>query len=152
MDELCRQPCFSSTPLAVQPPQPATIAPSEEATEPKPSALIPEAPPAIGRIPPASSADPTVASPETAALVARGDALVSAHDIASARLFYERAIEMGDGHAALRMGATFDPAFLEAAGIRGTKGDQREAVLWYRRARDLGAAEAERLLKKHEPH
>jgi TPR repeat protein len=86
-------------------------------------------------------------APEIAALVARGDALLSARDIASARLFYERASEMGDGHAALRMGTTFDPAFLEGAVIRDTRGDKRQAELWYRRARDLGAAEADRLLK-----
>jgi len=85
-------------------------------------------------------------------LVARGDAFLSARDIASARLLYERAVAMGDGHAALRMGATFDPAFLERADIRGTKGDQREALSWYRHARDLGDVEADRLLKKLEPH
>jgi hypothetical protein len=37
------------------------------------------------------------------------------------------------------MGTTFDPAFLEGAVIRDTRGDKRQAELWYRRARDLGA-------------
>jgi TPR repeat protein len=92
---------------------------------------------------------------ELAALVARGDAFMQNHDIATARLFYARAAEAGDGHAALRMGVTFDPAFLERAGeragIRGAKGDQLEALSWYRRARDLGDAEADRLLKGRGP-
>jgi len=51
-------------------------------------------------------------SAEIAALVARGDALLSTGDIVSARLFYERAADRGDGGAALRLGATFDPGFL----------------------------------------
>ena len=84
--------------------------------------------------------------------MARGDAFVRAHDVASARLFYERATEMGDGHAALRMGATFDRAFLDHAGIHGIEGNQREALSWYRRARDLGDAEAERMLNTLELH
>jgi len=84
--------------------------------------------------------------------VARGDVLVSSRDIASARLYYERAAGLGDGRGALRMGETFDPVFLERAGIRGTRGDAQEALSWYRRARDLGDAEADRLLKNLEPH
>ena len=86
------------------------------------------------------------------ALVARGDALVSARDFASARLYYERAAELGDGRGALRMGATFDPAFLARVGIQGTRGDEGEALSWYRRARDLGDAEADRLLRNRELH
>jgi TPR repeat protein len=83
--------------------------------------------------------------------VARGDAFVAARDIISARLFYERAAAMGDGRAALRMGATFDPSFLERAGIRA-KSDLQDALAWYRRARDLGDAEADRLLNSLQPH
>jgi hypothetical protein len=85
--------------------------------------------------------------PGAAALVTRGDAFVRMRDITSARLFYERAAEAGDGQAASRMGATFDPAFLERAGIPGAKPDEQQAVSWYRRARELGDAEADRLLK-----
>ena len=50
--------------------------------------------------------------------MARGDSFLGAGDIASARLFYERAADAGDGHAALRLGATFDPDFLDRAGMR----------------------------------
>ena len=79
-------------------------------------------------------------------MVTRGDAFLSAGDIASARLFYERAADAGDSAAALRLGATFDPNFLNRAGVRGNPGNPTQAALWYRRARDLGdAAAAERL-------
>jgi TPR repeat protein len=65
----------------------------------------------------------------------------------SARLFYERAAGGGDGGAALRLGATFDPGFLSRTGVRGAAGDPTQASSWYRRALDLGnpAAQKERL-------
>ena len=99
-------------------------------------------------VPPA--AGPHLSTEEIAELLARGDTLLRRGDIASARLFYERAANAGDGRAALRMGATFDPAFLGRDVLRGVLGDTAEARLWYQRARDLGEAEAERRLKSFE--
>jgi len=97
------------------------------------------------------AAQPNLSTENIAAFVARGDAFVVAGDISSARLLYERAVEAGDGRAALRMGATFDPAFLNQANIRSAFGDQRQAHSWYRRARDLGQAEAERRFNEPKP-
>jgi len=136
-------PAAEATEEPITPPAPAPVAPPLE----PPAAMAAVAtPPAmeLPRPPPPSAA-------HTAALVARGDVLVSSRDIASARLYYERAAGLGDGRGALRMGETFDPVFLERAGIRGTRGDAQEALSWYRRARDLGDAEADRLLKNLEP-
>jgi len=82
--------------------------------------------------------------------VTRGDRFLSAGDIASARLFYERAADAGDGSAALRLGATFDPGFLGRAGVRETAGDPAQASSWYQRARDLGSATAGERLKSLE--
>jgi hypothetical protein len=98
-----------------------------------------------------ATAQPRLSAEDIAALVVRGDAFVVAGDISSARLLYERAVEAGDGRAALRMGATFDPAFLNQANIRSAFGDQRQAHSWYRRARDLGQAEAERRFSEPRP-
>lgn len=86
------------------------------------------------------------ASPDTAPLLERGDGLFAVGDISSARLFYQRAAEAGDARAALRLGESYDPAFLERARLR-VQGDRTLAVFWYGRARDLGASEAEILLK-----
>ena len=58
-------------------------------------------------------------------------------------LFYQRAANAGNAQAALRMGATLDPAFLSRTGLRRTLGDPAQARSWYRRALDLSAAEAE---------
>lgn len=107
-----------------------------------PDANMTASPPAAD--PPA--AEPRASSEEAAALLARGDALFSAGDLAAARLFYERAADAGEAQAAVRLGETFDPLFLDHAHLRGVPGNTETALSWYRRARDLGAAEAEVLL------
>jgi hypothetical protein len=84
---------------------------------------------------------------EVSALRGRGDALFRTGDVVSARLFYERAAEGGDGLAALQLGETYDPAFLSRAGINGIRGDGVTATRWYLRASELGAGEAQILLK-----
>ena len=145
----------------------APEAASADRPEPKPVVASLEAPknavPAMPPTAPASSGPPAITpatgapespqlkespstSAETASLVERGDRLFGVGDIASARLFYERAADAGDGQAALRLGETYDPAFLERAQLR-IQGDRALAVSWYRRARELGASEAEILLK-----
>jgi TPR repeat protein len=87
-----------------------------------------------------------------AALVTRGDAFLSAGDIVSARLFYERAADAGDGGAALRLGVTFDPAFRSWTGVRSTLDDPAQASSWYRRAADLGNPAAQEHLQSLEQH
>jgi CubicO group peptidase (beta-lactamase class C family) len=104
--------------------RPGTVSPTERASN------FPVATPAI---PPASR---TIAA-EIADLLARGDSFVVIGDIASARVFYQRAASAGDGRAALRMGTTFDPAFLLRARLPHAFGDPAEARSWYRRAFDL---------------
>jgi membrane fusion protein, multidrug efflux system len=74
---------------------------------------------------------PPLSAAEVSGLVKRGDDFVATGDITSARLFYERAIEAGNRDAAVRMGITFDPVFLNKVGIRPTVSNQREALAWY---------------------
>ena len=105
--------------------RPATVSPPERASS-SPVATIPALPPA----------NPPMAA-EISELLARGDSFVVIGDIASARVFYGRAASAGDGRAALRMGTTFDPAFLRRAGLPRTFGDPAQARSWYRRAFDL---------------
>jgi hypothetical protein len=100
-------------------------------------------------VPPAPARPPTEKSPsgvDIPLMLARGDSLRGVGDIASARLFYERAANAGDGQAALRLGESYDPAFLERAQLR-VPGDRALAVFWYQRARELGESKAEILLK-----
>lgn len=114
---------------------PAIVAPPTVAAAPAPEAPALEAP---------RAEMPATADAED--LVARGSELLGNGDIAAARLFFERAAEAGNAHAALFVGRTFDPAYLERAGVRGMRGDLDEAAVWYRRARDLGESDAQRYL------
>ena len=86
---------------------------------------------------------PQISAAEIAGLIARGDAFLAARDIASARLFFERAADSGDGRAAMRMAVTYDAAFLDRLGLHGLGGDPERAAFWYRRARELGGGKAE---------
>jgi hypothetical protein len=118
----------------------ASNAPGQSAAAPDPASSSLTAAPTQG--PPnlrLSAADITE-------LLRQGDALLKKGDVASARLFYERIAAAGDGRGALRLGASFDPAFLSRAGLRNLRGDAAEARSWYGRALDLGTAEAKRQL------
>jgi TPR repeat protein len=81
-------------------------------------------------------------------MLSRGDAFLAAGDLTSARLFYQYATDAGDGAAALRLGQTFDPAFLQKANFTPLHGDPKQAAYWYRRALELGNTEAKVLLGK----
>jgi hypothetical protein len=100
-------------------------------------------PPAPSLPAPLKPAGPRLPAAESDALVARGDAFLAAGDVTSARGFFERAADAGDTQAAMRMAVTFDPAFLNRAGVHGVRGDPERASFWYRRARDLGRAEVD---------
>src|SRR5262249_38892509 len=82
---------------------------------------------------------------QLAALLARGDAQFNNGDVASARLFYERAAEGGDARAAVRLAKSYDPAFLARIRLNGVRGDAAVSAQWYRQARVMGAADIEPL-------
>ena len=93
---------------------------------------------------------PTFSAAEIARLLARGDWLLATGDITAARLLYERAADAGEARAAVRLGETFDPVYLDGSHLRGLQGDRDMAVFWYRHARDLGATGVASRLKKLE--
>jgi hypothetical protein len=130
--------------LAAAPP---SAAPAGEKT-PEPTSVDHSGATSAPRSIPEPAAQPMAGGPrrpaaETAALVARGDAFLAAGDIASARLFFERAADLGDSRAAMRVAVTYDTAFLDRARLHGLRGDPEQATLWYRRARELGESNAE---------
>jgi hypothetical protein len=143
-------------------PAPANIYNPAPVTPPPEPPVAPETPPTAAVAPISPQPEPVIAdhaptpaaqavgarlpAEEVAALLARGDALFGNGDIVSARLYYERAAEGGDAQAALRLGETYDPAFLARARLNGALSDAAAAARWYRYARGLGAVEAEILL------
>jgi len=120
--------------LALQAPTETSAAPAN-ASVPAPNSPKALAPPASG-----------LANTQLTELLDHGDALLRNGDVASARLFYERAAGAGDGRAALRLGATFDPEFLGRLGLSKLQANPAEARSWYNRARDLGTVDAKRQL------
>jgi hypothetical protein len=149
-----------SPPAALAPVPVAGSSIATPATEPAPGSSI--ATPAAQPVPGLSTATPaaqpapgsSTATPaavdvsrlsagQITELLARGDSFLHSGDVASARLFYERAADAGDWQAAIRMGATFDATFLGRVGVRAV-GDPIKAQSWYRHALDLGALKADR--------
>jgi hypothetical protein len=120
-----------------------TDTPAVPANAPAPA---PNSPAATALAPPTSG----LSNAELTELLDHGDTLLRNGDVASARLFYERAAGAGDGRAALRLGATFDPAFLSRLGLGTLQANPAEARSWYSRARDLGAVDANRRLNSLE--
>lgn len=137
------------TAVAVAAPPPA-VAPAPTAPPPSVAAAVPpQAPPGPARthvaalpavVPP--PARPQGDAPDPRALAAAGDARLADGDIASARLYYERAAESGDARAARLLANSYDPAFLTRWGVRGMNGDTEEAARWYKLAGALGDSEA----------
>lgn len=112
--------------------------------------VVPAAQTTVASVPSATAitpVEPRFKNAEADALLARGDAFFATGDLTSARLFYEYAAAAGNGTAALRLGGTFDPAFLARARLGRVQGDLPSALYWYRRARDLGNGDAAILLR-----
>lgn len=81
-------------------------------------------------------------------LMQRGDEQLAQGLIAPARLFYERAADLGFAQAAMALAATYDAAALTGAHLRGISPDAKEAKRWYERAQQLGAADADQRLRR----
>jgi len=147
-------PTITTTPVVSSPGAIAVVsAPATPPGKPEPNAaMAPASPPPettsiVATSPrPRPSVDQGFSASEIAALLERGNALLRSGDVASARLFYERAADAGEAQGAVRLAETFDPVFLNRAYLRGVRGDFDAALSWYRRARELGATEvADRL-------
>jgi hypothetical protein len=136
-------------PAAAVPPPPAVAVPA-----PQPAAAVPP-PPAVAvpaaRVPVPTTAVPTAPPPSTvatpdrdevAALLTRARTYLSAGDVAAARLVLRRAAERDDAQAALALGGTYDPVVLRRLGIINFHSDPAQARDWYRKAAELGSADA----------
>jgi hypothetical protein len=87
------------------------------------------------------SDSPSAQVARTEALIARGNALLEAGDIVSARRFFERAYRLGNERAARPLARTYDPLVLNSLGVKGLKADPQKALTWYAKARTAGQEE-----------
>jgi hypothetical protein len=83
-----------------------------------------------------------VLQPESKSFLEKGDLLLKAGDIISARQFYLRAFELEDAAGAYGVGRTYDPKVYAELQVRGLSPDPEKAKDWYGKAAAAGSAEA----------
>jgi TPR repeat protein len=129
---------------ALPAPAPPPAVPRIDLVVPKAATSPPATAPPRGVPAPAQTPKPESAAAKFA--LAQGDANLSAGEVSVARFYYLQAVDRGDADAAVRMGETFDPAFLTPGRLRRLYADPEAASFWYQRALALGVAEAKQLL------
>jgi hypothetical protein len=106
---------------------------------------------AANAFPPTESPAPETArqmdTKEIAALIKRGEELLSNGDIAAARLLLQRAAETHDARAAFVLAGTYDPMLIGQISRGGGGSDVALARVWYQRARDWGSPDAPKQLE-----
>lgn len=80
-----------------------------------------------------------------------GDGWLANGNVAAARNFYQRAMDLGSASAAFALAATYDPHELPRRQLTGVIPDLQKARCCYQRARELAQAEASYYLKRLEP-
>ena len=81
-------------------------------------------------------------------VIARGDNAMRLGDVAAARRFYQLAASAGIAGAAGAVARTYDPIYLQKAGVRGLQADIATAMRWYEKAAAEGDTEARTRLKQ----
>lgn len=121
------------------------------AREPKPAPAAPTLATAGGTIAvakPATAAIEPVDADEAAMLMQRGRDFLSTGDISAARVMFRRLADAGMADGALALADTYDPDYLVAHNVIGVQGDRATARALYQRAKELGSAEAGRILAR----
>ena len=94
----------------------------------------------------ASVVKPQLGADQLDALLSRSSGFLKTGDFAAARILLRRAAESGSADAALMLGKTFDPIYLNELGAMGIQPDIAQARHWYQQAVELGSdAAAQRL-------
>jgi hypothetical protein len=97
-----------------------------------------------------------------AKLIARAKELLAAGEISAARVFLKELADAGHAPAALVLGGTFDPIEFDKLGLKNasrdtpiafsnipmTFSDIAIALAWYKKAKELGSAQAEERIKR----
>jgi hypothetical protein len=81
-------------------------------------------------------------------LVEQGDRSFAQGNIAQARQYFMRAVDLGLAIAALKMAETYDPNELARPSVFGVRPNPAEARRWYERAVELGVPEAQTRMQR----
>jgi len=135
------QPVFvvaSATSKRIAPATVASVAPT-----PAPSRVaVAAAPASIAPAPAASRDAAPAATSEASSACGQGLAALAKGDIATARQWLTRAVELGDSRAMMGLGDAYNPAMLTRLGVVGATGDRGKARDYYGRAIKSGVPEA----------
>jgi TPR repeat protein len=126
-------PAFAST---------AAAKPGAEKKLQEPASATPDP---LPKVPPALSAAERA---RALRFVKKGDEELGDGRVASARLLYERAAEMGIAQAAMAMAGTYDADELARLNLTNVQPDAAQAKRWYERALRLGAKDAGQRIRR----
>ena len=122
---------------------------------PPPSFETARSPATVAEPTPAAAPEPQAAvsltRDEIASLLKRGQDLIAAGDIASARLILTHLAEAGDAEASFILAGTYDAAVSANLRVVGVQPDPAKANAWYARAAKQGSSEAARRLAQSAP-
>jgi len=121
------------------------------APEPAAAAPPPRAAPVAPTPPPADAQQLTEQFNTALRMLMKGDELSVAGNVSMARLYYQRAADMGLARGALALAGTYDANELQRRKVVGVQPDSEQARQWYERARELGAPEAAERLSRLGP-
>jgi hypothetical protein len=85
---------------------------------------------------------------EAAMLMTQGLDFLKAGDLEAARIGFGRLADAGNADGVLALASTYDPRYLIEHHVVGVRGDEAKARALYQRARELGSAEAGRILEQ----
>jgi len=88
-------------------------------------------------VPSKAAADPA-ARAQAERLVGQGDRQFASGNVAIARLYFARAVDLGFAPAAIKLAETFDAQVLARHGVHGVRPNPAEVEKWRRRAAELG--------------
>jgi hypothetical protein len=124
-------------PSATAPAASAKVEPVQPDTKLPSTAAVPEPRPTV-----------SLTRDEIASLLKRGQDLIAAGDLASARLVLTHVAEAGDAEASFILAGTFDAAVLAKLRVVGVRPDPAKARAWYARAAEQGSLEARQRLQQ----
>jgi TPR repeat protein len=90
---------------------------------------------------------PRISAELAETMMARGQGLLNAGDIGDARILFERLADAGVADGAFALAKAYDPDYLASNHVIGLAGDAAKAQALYRRAMQMGSAEAGRLVE-----
>jgi len=107
---------------------------------PPAAALLTEPKPAIDH--------PRISAELAETWMARAQGFLNAGDIGAARILFERLANAGIADGAFALAETYDPRYLASHHVIGLAGDDAKAQALYRRAMQMGSAEAGRIVEQ----